>query len=300
MGLSLATAEQWVERWELQQQRYAVDREERFTVIADVVEHVTAGRAGRPLVVDLGCGPGSLAARLVRRLPDAEIVAVDRDPVLLELGRTHHPDAARYVDAEIGGPGWTGTLGLDRPLDAAVSTTALHYLDRDTLLRTYRQLASLLRPGASSSTATISPRTPPARPGSSPMSGDAEPTGSGPSPTRTGAPGGPPSPMTPSWPTSSRSAAAGRSLSTPAAPRSYPLGPSGAVAAGGVRHSGAGLAVRRQLRGRRGALGPAWPLRAPSDGGRRRVLGQCTQKSPYSPAAEPQPRRRARGRSAHT
>ncbi|MYS90569.1 MULTISPECIES: class I SAM-dependent methyltransferase [Streptomyces] len=147
MGLSLATAERWVERWELQQQRYAVDREERFTVIADVVEHVTAGHDSRPLVVDLGCGPGSLAARLVRRLPDAEIVAVDRDPLLLELGRTHHPDAARYIDAEIGAPGWTWTLDLDRPLDAAVSTTALHYLDRDTLLRTYRQLAALLRPG---------------------------------------------------------------------------------------------------------------------------------------------------------
>ncbi|MET9390781.1 class I SAM-dependent methyltransferase [Streptomyces sp. NPDC006624] len=147
MGLSLETAERWVERWELQQQRYAVDREERFTVIADVVEHVTAGRSAAPLVVDLGCGPGSLAARLVRRLPDAEIVAVDRDPLLLELGRTHHPDAARYVDAEIGAPGWVWTLGLDRPLDAAVSTTALHYLDRETLLRTYRQLAVLLRPG---------------------------------------------------------------------------------------------------------------------------------------------------------
>ncbi|MEU1850827.1 class I SAM-dependent methyltransferase [Streptomyces sp. NPDC019990] len=147
MGLSLATAERWVERWELQQQRYAVDREERFTVIADVVEHVTAGRPARPLVVDLGCGPGSLAARLVRRLPDAEVVAVDRDPLLLELGRTHHADAARYVDAEIGAPGWTWALDLDRPLDAAVSTTALHYLDRDTLLRTYRQLATLLRPG---------------------------------------------------------------------------------------------------------------------------------------------------------
>ncbi|MET9764183.1 class I SAM-dependent methyltransferase [Streptomyces sp. NPDC006372] len=147
MGLSLATAERWVERWELQQQRYAVDREERFTVIADVVEHVTAGRTPRPLVVDLGCGPGSLAARLVRRLPGAEVVAVDRDPLLLELGRTHHPDAARYVDAEIGAPGWTWALELDRPLDAAVSTTALHYLDRDTLLRVYRQLATLLRPG---------------------------------------------------------------------------------------------------------------------------------------------------------
>ncbi|WP_031186888.1 class I SAM-dependent methyltransferase, partial [Streptomyces sp. NRRL S-1896] len=43
--------------------------------------------------------------------------------------------------------GWTDTLGLDRPLDAAVSTTALHYLPEPVLLRTYRSLASLLRPG---------------------------------------------------------------------------------------------------------------------------------------------------------
>jgi SAM-dependent methyltransferase len=147
MGLSLATAETWVERWELQQQRYAVDREDRFTVIADVVEHATADRADRPLLVDLGCGPGSLAARLARRLPYADIVAVDCDPLLLELARTHHADAARYVDTVIGQNGWTGALALDRPLDAAVSTTALHYLPPGALHRVYRDLAALLRPG---------------------------------------------------------------------------------------------------------------------------------------------------------
>ncbi len=146
MGVSMETAEAWVARWERQQQRYAVDREERFTVITDVVEHATAGRS-RPLLLDLGCGPGSLSARLAARLPDAEIVAVDMDPLLLELGRTHHADTARYVDAVIGADGWTDTLGLDRPLDAAVSTTALHYLPEPVLLDTYRRLAALLRPG---------------------------------------------------------------------------------------------------------------------------------------------------------
>jgi trans-aconitate methyltransferase len=142
----MATADLWVERWERQQQRYAVDREERFTVIADVVEHVTDGRDA-PLVVDLGCGPGSLAARLAERLPRADIVAVDMDPLLLELARTRHPRAARYVEAVIGRDGWVDALGLDRPLDAAVSTTALHYLPPDTLRLAYRQLADLLRPG---------------------------------------------------------------------------------------------------------------------------------------------------------
>jgi trans-aconitate methyltransferase len=146
MGVSMATAKEWVERWELQQQRYAVDREERFTVIADVVEHVTAGRT-RPLLLDLGCGPGSLAARLAARVPDADIVAVDMDPLLLELGRTHHAGAARYVDAVVGEDDWTDALELDRPLDAAVSTTALHYLPEPTLLDTYRCLGHLLRPG---------------------------------------------------------------------------------------------------------------------------------------------------------
>lgn len=149
MGLSMATAELWVERWERQQQRYAVGREERFTVIADVVEHVTAvrSRSARPHVLDLGCGPGSLAAHLARRLPDADIVAVDMDPLLLELARTHHGTAARYVEAVIGEAEWTQALELDRPLDAAVSTTALHYLGPETLRRTYRQLAAMLRPG---------------------------------------------------------------------------------------------------------------------------------------------------------
>lgn len=146
MGVSMEAAKTWVERWEDQQQRYAVDREERFTVICDVTEHLVGG-CSRPLLLDLGCGPGSLADRLARRLPNAEIVAVDMDPVLLELGRTHHADAARYVDVVIGEAGWTHALGLGRGLDVAVSTTALHYLPAPKLLEIYRALAGLLRPG---------------------------------------------------------------------------------------------------------------------------------------------------------
>jgi trans-aconitate methyltransferase len=142
----MATAARWVERWERQQQRYAVDREARFTVVADVVEHVTAGRPD-PLVVDLGCGPGSLAVRLAQRLPHARIVAVDMDPLLLGLGRTVGSGAIDYVEAVIGADGWTSALGLDGPLDAAVSTTALHYLHDHELQRVYRQLAGILRPG---------------------------------------------------------------------------------------------------------------------------------------------------------
>ncbi|MFI6345568.1 class I SAM-dependent methyltransferase [Streptomyces sp. NPDC050560] len=146
MSLSTTTAARWVDRWERQQRRYAIDREERFTVIADVVEHVTAGRS-RPVVVDLGCGPGSLAVRLTRRLPRAHVVAVDMDPVLLAMARALGPGLVRYVDAVIGTEGWTSALGVEGQLDAAVSTTALHYLPHETLQRVYGELAGILRPG---------------------------------------------------------------------------------------------------------------------------------------------------------
>ncbi|MFD6227600.1 class I SAM-dependent methyltransferase [Streptomyces sp. NPDC060232] len=146
MSMSTAVAAQWVERWEDQQQRYAIDREERFTVIADVVEHVSRDCTA-PLIVDLGSGPGALAARLAARLPTAVVLAVDADPLLLELGRAHYGSALRYVEAMIGAPGWLDALALDRPLDAAVSTTALHYLGEGTLRAVYRELAERLRPG---------------------------------------------------------------------------------------------------------------------------------------------------------
>jgi len=77
----------WAERWDAQQRAYLPDREDRFTAMLDVVEEV-AGRPD-PLVLDLGSGPGSLAIRLIERMPSATVVALDADPlrVLRHLGR---------------------------------------------------------------------------------------------------------------------------------------------------------------------------------------------------------------------
>ncbi|HEX6341105.1 class I SAM-dependent methyltransferase [Umezawaea sp.] len=138
-------AERWVERWDRQQERYVADREERFRVIGDVVEHVCAA-VEAPVVVDLGCGPGSLSTRLHARVPAARVVGVDADPFLLALARAGRTPV-EYVRAELGEPGWVEALGVGSGWDAAVSTTALHWIAAERLEGVYRDLAAAIRPG---------------------------------------------------------------------------------------------------------------------------------------------------------
>ncbi|MFL6077401.1 MAG: class I SAM-dependent methyltransferase [Mycobacteriales bacterium] len=140
-------ARDWITRWDRQQEVYVPEREERFTVIADAVEAAT-GRPD-PLIVDLGCGPGSLAVRLLARFPNATVVGVDADPLLLELATTAYADlpGLRIVDTDLRAAGWPATLGLDRAADAVVSTTALHWLAAPELRALYAGVHGLLRPG---------------------------------------------------------------------------------------------------------------------------------------------------------
>ena len=147
--LDATAARDWIARWDRQQEVYLADREERFTALIDAVE-VAAGRPD-PLVIDLGCGPGSLSARLLRRLPSATVVAVDADPVTLSLGRAAYGDlpGLRFLDLDLRSPDWVAGLGIEpgRRVDAVVSTTALHWLSAAELTDLYTTLAGLLRPG---------------------------------------------------------------------------------------------------------------------------------------------------------
>lgn len=133
--------------WEAQQDQFMPDREERFQLMFEVVA-LLAGE--EPMtVLDLGCGPGSLSARLLRRFPSARVVGVDLDPVLLKIGRENFSDEPRlrFVSADLADPRWTEKLALDEAPAAALSTTALHWLQLEDVTRLYGDLARLLRPG---------------------------------------------------------------------------------------------------------------------------------------------------------
>ena len=135
----------WLERWERMQELHLPQREKRFKAMLEVVE-AAVGRPGR--VVDLGCGPGGLIARIAGRWTNAEVVGTDLDGRLLALARAslgRFGSRVRLVRADLRRPGWGASVGAEA--DAIVSATSLHWLAEEELAGVYRAALELLAPG---------------------------------------------------------------------------------------------------------------------------------------------------------
>ena len=96
---------------------------------------VVAARPGR--VLEVGCGTGEFAARLVQALPDAEVVALDQSQRLVDL------TARRGVTAQVGD---VQRLPFDDgSFDVVTALWMLHYVT--DLARGLAELRRVLRPG---------------------------------------------------------------------------------------------------------------------------------------------------------
>jgi SAM-dependent methyltransferase len=137
-------------RWDAQQAAYIADREGRFAIMLDMLA-LTVGDA--PRVVDLACGPASLSARVLTRFPEARVVALDVDPLLLRVAKEslgRYAERLTLLDADLTTDQWPAAVAAafdGTPPTAAVSTTALHWLTPPQLAQTYAQTARLLAPG---------------------------------------------------------------------------------------------------------------------------------------------------------
>jgi trans-aconitate 2-methyltransferase len=95
---------------------------------------------GDETVLDAGCGSGRVTARLLERLPDGHVVAVDASPSMVEQAREQlDPDRTTVFAGDL------LELELDEPVDAAISTAVFHWIpDHPRLFMALRQV---LRPG---------------------------------------------------------------------------------------------------------------------------------------------------------
>lgn len=133
--------------WDEMQALHIPEREARFEAMTEIL---SVALPSRFRALDIGCGTGSLSERVLRRSPGARVVAIDHDPVLLAIGQ-HGLGSVRgrlaWVDADLRVPDWDRAIPRGR-FDAAVSTTALHWLQPMELRGFYRGLARRLRAGA--------------------------------------------------------------------------------------------------------------------------------------------------------
>jgi trans-aconitate methyltransferase len=145
VGSSSVDWRSWYERWEASQDCYIPEREARFDLMFAMAE-LAPDVAGR--ILDLGCGPGSVSFRGLRHYPEAEFVAVDSAPVLLEMGRAVSAEEGwpvQFVEEDLRSAEWWESL--EERFDLVVSATALHWLSAENLAAVYRRIHSVLRPG---------------------------------------------------------------------------------------------------------------------------------------------------------
>ncbi len=135
----------WYDRWERQQEAYVAHREARFDAMLDMLAPLPEDFAA----IDLACGPGSLARRILDRFPKARVIAIDFDPVMLAMARAAVPESSgrlRVIETDMSEHDWAARLGVEQ-VDAVLSTTAIHWLQAGDILKLYRALAGLIRPG---------------------------------------------------------------------------------------------------------------------------------------------------------
>lgn len=139
------SAQELLQRWDAQQTAFIKHRDQRFDIMVDTIRRLAPAQ---PRILDLACGPGSLSQALLTGLENCQVVAVDKDPVLLKLAQEMLPaeGKATVLDIDLNNIDWQHSE-LQGPFDAIVSSTALHWLEPDSLSRLYFQLAQRLRPG---------------------------------------------------------------------------------------------------------------------------------------------------------
>jgi SAM-dependent methyltransferase len=140
----------WAASWEARMQAFFPRRQECLAAIMEVLTELLP--AGPWRILDLGAGTGSLARALLDRFPEASVVALDLDPVLMQIGEGALGDAGgRLVwrQLDLRASDWPQQLGPDgaQPFDAVISLATLHHFSPREIAAIYRALAGLVRPG---------------------------------------------------------------------------------------------------------------------------------------------------------
>jgi SAM-dependent methyltransferase len=137
---------QFLTTWDAQQDLYRPDREHALEAISEFLAAALPGDGLR--VLDLACGCGAVTARILGAVPSAQVVGLDRDPVLVRIAREIWAGDPKvtFEQADLRDGAWLDRHGVGH-FDAVVTAASTHWFEPDDLSRLYRVIARSLRPG---------------------------------------------------------------------------------------------------------------------------------------------------------
>jgi trans-aconitate 2-methyltransferase len=95
--------------------------------------------SGTESVIDAGAGSGRVTARLIERLPDGRVLAIDGSQSMIDKARENLGNAADYEVMDL------AELEVEIPVDVVFSTATFHWIpDHDNL---FRRVHASLKPG---------------------------------------------------------------------------------------------------------------------------------------------------------
>src|SRR5262249_49190510 len=99
-------------------------------------------------ILDLGAGDAVVLATALEAFPEATGMALDFSPLMLEQARRRlekFGSRAATVEADLQSPAWRNTVA--RPVDAVLSSLAIHHLADARKRALYAEIYELLSPG---------------------------------------------------------------------------------------------------------------------------------------------------------
>ncbi|MBW4561390.1 MAG: methyltransferase domain-containing protein [Mojavia pulchra JT2-VF2] len=120
----------------------------RYDEMLEVITRCLPSTSRR--ILELGCGTGEVSLKILNRCPDAEVVALDYSPRMLQFAQAKIT-AAGYqnrwsgVEADFGD--WADNpekLNIGSEFDACVSSLAIHHLNDEMKFKLFQQIAASL------------------------------------------------------------------------------------------------------------------------------------------------------------
>jgi ubiquinone/menaquinone biosynthesis C-methylase UbiE len=139
-------SQQYDQQWVDKDSQRAAEREAQFRATINWLSVFVSPQAR---VMDLGCGPGTLAEKLLGAFPEMQVICSDGSDEMLKIARQRlasYGNRVSYAQADFGVNNWSANLPRD--LDGVVSARAIHNLRTLKLIGpVYGEIHGLLKSG---------------------------------------------------------------------------------------------------------------------------------------------------------